>query len=118
MVLIGLLTEPESSDDELDTEDGEVDTLGPAKGDLYTQRTRVGRTEATRGPPSAPPALASTSTHDSHSQMKRKEPESLFMSKKRARYALIDQDNAIDPSKHETKVINGKSVPGMLLHIH
>lgn len=95
-----LSTEPEpSSDDELDTEDGEVNTPGSAR----TQRARDGRTEATRNPPlSAPPAFASTSTNaivgdNSRSQMKRKDFESLFTSKKRVRYqaAHSDQDDAM-----------------------
>lgn len=108
-----LSTEPEpSSDDELDTEDGEVNIPGSAR---TTQRARDGRTESTRNPPlSAPPTLttlASTSTSpivggNSRSQMKRKESELLFTSKKRMRYvsaAHSDQDDVMDSDLDEHK---------------
>ena len=121
-----LSTEPEpSSDDELDTEDGEVITPGSAH--LNTQRARGGRTEATRDPPlSAPPAFARTSTNamvgeSSRSQMKRKESESLFTSKKRVRYfpaAHSDQDDVIDldHAKYTRYTgINSKATPGIFL---
>ena len=122
-----LSTEPDpSSDDELDTEDGEVITPGSAH--LNTQRARGGRTEATRDPPlSAPPAFASTSTNaivgeSSRSQMKRKESESLFTSKKRVRYFPAihsDQDDVIDLDEHAKYTrhtgINSKPTPGILL---
>lgn len=124
-----LSTEPASEpsdDDELDTEDGEVNTPGLSSG--TTQRARDGRTEATRDfPLSAPPAFASTSTNavvgdNSRSQMKRKEYESLFPSKKRTRYvstAHSDQDDIMDSDLDEyTKYRMGKNskpAPGIFL---
>ena len=121
-----LSTEPDpSSDDELDTEDGEVITLGSAH--LNNRRARDGRTKATRDHSlSAPPAFASTSTNavvggNSRSQMKRKESESLFPSKKRVRYfptTHSDRDDVIeiDPDEHarHTKM-NSKPALGIFL---
>lgn len=94
-------SEPSDDDELVTTEDGEVNTPGSTG---TTQRARDGRTKATRvSPVSAPPAFASTSTavvdNNSRSQMKRKELEPLFTSKKRTRYvptAHSDQDDAID----------------------
>lgn len=122
-----LSTEPDSSDDdELDTEDGEVNTPGSSSGTI--QRRGDGRTEATRVPPlSAPPAFASTSSNaivsdNSRSQMKRKEFETLFTSKKRTRYVPTvhsDQDDIMDidqdgHTKHR-KMSNSKPAPGIFL---
>lgn len=118
-----LSTEPDpSSDDELDT-DGDVNHLGSAQAHPNTQRTRD---EATRDPPqSAPPAFASTSAivgDNSRSQMKRKEPESLFTSKKRARYVQAshsDQEDGMNLDLDEHKKnkrhirINKETAPGM-----
>jgi hypothetical protein len=120
-----LSTEPEpSSDDELDT-DGEVNTPVSAGTHLNTQRARVGRTEATRNTPlSAPPAFASTSTNGDNprSQMKRKESEPLFSSKKRVRYfpaAHSDQVMDLGLDEHAKSKrhsgINGKPTPGIFL---
>ena len=117
-----LPTEPEqSSDDELDTEDGNEDTPGSAQAHPITQR-RKSHTEATRGPPSA---VASTSTNavgdNSRSQMKRKEFGSLFTSKKRARHS--DQDHGMDldmnehPKSERYIGVNRKPGSGMLLYI-
>lgn len=124
-----LSTEPESSDDddELDTEDGEANT--PGSSSVTTQRARDGRMEATRDPPlSAPPAFASKSTNavvsnSSRSQMKRKEFESPFPSKKRTRYfqtAPNDKDDVmdVDLDEHTNKRhmgINSKPAPGIFL---
>ena len=119
-------TEPESSSsDELDTEEGEVNTPGSS-----TQKARDGRMETSRNPPlSAPPTFASTSTNavvgdNSRSQMKRKELESLFISKKRTRYVAASQSDEddvmdLDPDEH-TKYkkpmgINSKPAPGTFL---
>lgn len=129
-----LSTEPEpSSDDELDTEDGidSVPRSGSARARFNAQRARDGPTKATRDPPqSAPPAFAGTSTNvvgdNYRSQMKRKEFESLFTSKKRARFvqdAPSGQDDAmdLDPDEHAKNKGNqgiGKSEPGMLLYIY
>ena len=112
------------------TEDGDATIPGPAH--LNTQRAKGGRTEATRHPPlSAPPAFASTSSNaivgdNSRSQMKRKESESLFTSKKRVRYfpaAHSDRDDVIDlvdldedaKYKRPTGINNSKSAPGIFL---
>lgn len=117
-------TEPDpSSDDELDTEDGDVDTPGSAN---ITQRARDGRTDAKRDTIlSAPPPFASTSAsatvgENSRSQMKRKELESLFTSKKRVRYSPTthsDQDVHLDePSKFKRHMgINSKPALGIFL---
>jgi hypothetical protein len=122
-----LSTEPEpSDDDELDTEDGEVNTPGSSSSTI--QRARVGHTEATKNTPlSAPPAFASTSSNaavdNSRLQMKRKELESLFTSKKRTRYASApssDQEDAmdLDPDEHTIfkthSGINSKPASGIL----
>ena len=122
-----LSTEPEpSDDDELDTEDGE-NTPGSSAG--TTQRARDGRTEDIRDfPMSAPPTFSSLSTNavvgdNSRSQMKRKELEPLFTSKKRTRYvptATSDQDDVmvIDPDERtnfkRVMGINNKP-PGIFL---
>lgn len=124
-----LSTEPEpSSDDELDTEDGEINTPASAR-PTVTQRARDDRTEATRDTPlSAPPTFAtfaSTSTSivggNSRSQRKRKDSEPLFTSKKRMRYvsaAHSDQDDVMDSDLDEHKRhvgINSKPASGIFL---
>ena len=119
-------TEPESSDDELDTEDGEVNIPQSAG---TTRRARGGHTEATRDPPLSAPASTSTNAivrDNFRSQMKRKEFESLFISKKRVRYtseAHSDQDHVMDidldePAKSKRERYTGennKQAPGIFL---
>lgn len=122
-----LSTEPEpSDDDELDTEDGE-NTPGSSVGN--TQRARDGRTDTRDFPMSAPPTFASLSTNavvgdNSRSQMKRKEFEPFFTSKKRTRYvptATSDQDDVMDLDRDEHTNyrrpigINSKPTPGIFL---
>jgi hypothetical protein len=122
-----LSAEPDTSDDdELDT-DVDVNNLGSAQAHSNNQRTRD---KATRDPPqSAPPAFASTSStvgDNSRSQMKRKESESPFTSKKRARYvqaAHSDQEDGMnldldEHAKNKRHIRKSKeTAPGMSSYI-
>ena len=125
-----LSTEPEpSSDDELDTEDGDLDTFGSVQDHSISQRARDGRTEAARNPPQSAPAASTSMSNNtvvgdnSRSRMKRKEFESLFTSKKRARYVQgthsdqdDDMDLSLDGPKNERHMGTSRiPAPGMLL---
>lgn len=105
--MFGAITEPSPSSDEYDREDGKIDTFGSVKAYSHTRRARDGRASA------SPNAVVGDK---SRLQMKRKESESMFASKKRARYPQDDID--LDgPTKNRRNMgVNSKSTSGMLLY--
>ena len=124
------MTEPEpSSDDELHSEPDTHQNPDSSQARFSTQNAKDS-TEAIRHPPPSTPPSTSTNAvvgHSSPSQMKRKESEPMFTSKKRARYAQAargDQDDPMDLDMDEHAKnkgnlrMNTKSSSGMLLYIH